>query len=80
MSKNSVGEFFTVALISGSEKVCGQKDEKEYQDVPSKSFCPTVPKMSAGNPYCCINFGYRKSLEKRPGGSIKIFRQKFFVS
>ena len=30
--------------------------------------------------YCCIDFGYRKSLNKRWGGSIKIFRRKFFVS
>ncbi len=28
---------------------------------------------------CCINFGYRKSMDKR-GGSIKIFRGKKFVS
>ena len=32
-----------------------------------------------GNPLVFIKFGYRKSLNKR-GGSIKIFRRKFFAS
>ena len=50
MSKISVGEFFTVALISGGEKVYGQEGGKEYQNFPSKIFCLTVPKISAGNP------------------------------
>ena len=49
MSKNSVGEFFTVALISGGEKVYGQEGGSEYQDFPSKIFCLTVPKISVGN-------------------------------
>ena len=65
-------------IISGSEKVYGQKDEKEYQDVPSKIFCPTVLKISVGNPYCCINFGYRKSLEKRGGEEYQDFPSKVF--
>ena len=30
--------------------------------------------------YCCINFGYRKSLGKKGGVSIKIVRRKSFVS
>ena len=68
-------------IISGSEKVYGQKDEKEYQDVPSKIFCPTVPKISIGNPSCCINFGYRKSLEKRGGGGgVSRFSIESFLS
>ena len=66
-------------IISGSEKVYGQKDEKEYQDVPSKVFCLTVQKNSVGNPYCCINFGYRKSLEKR-GGGVSRFSIESFLS
>ena len=48
--KISVGESFTVALISGSEKVYGQEGGREYQDFPSKIFCLTVPKISVGNP------------------------------
>ena len=30
--------------------------------------------------YCCINFGRRKSLDKRGEGDFRIFRRKFFVS
>ena len=50
MSKNSVVEFFTVALISGGEKVYGQEGGREYQVFSSKTFCLTVPKISLGNP------------------------------
>ena len=40
----------------------------EYQDFLSKVFCVTVPKISVGETFfCCINFGYRKSLDKRGG-------------
>ena len=48
--KFSVGESFTVAVISGSEKLYGQEGRGEYQDFPSKLFCLTVPKISLGNP------------------------------
>ena len=44
MPKNTVGESFTVALISGSGKFYGQQGRGKYQDFPSKSFCVTVPK------------------------------------
>ena len=37
-----VGQSFTVALISGIEKVSIIRGE--YQDFPSKFFCLTVPK------------------------------------
>ena len=40
-----VGESFTVALSSGSEKVW-IGGEGEYQDFPSKTFYLTVPKIS----------------------------------
>ena len=45
MPKVSVGESFTVLLISGIEKVWIRGGE-EYQDFPSKFFCLTVPKIS----------------------------------
>ena len=48
--KTSVGESFTVALISGSEKIYGQEGGREYQDFPSKNVCLTLPKTSLGNP------------------------------
>ena len=50
VSKISVGESFTVALISGSEKVYGQEGGRDYQDFPSKNVCLTLPKISVGNP------------------------------
>ena len=39
-----------------------------------------MPKISVGNPYCCINFGYRKSLEKRGGGGVSRFSIESFLS
>ena len=50
MSKISVGESFTVALISENEKVYGQEAGREYQDFPLKNFSLTLPKISVGNP------------------------------
>ena len=50
VSKISVGESFTVALISGSEKVYGQEGGREYQDFTSKNVCLKLPKTSLGNP------------------------------
>ena len=62
------GQSFTVALFSGSEKLYGQKRGGVYPEFPSKIFCLTVPeKFRRGFLYCCINFGYRKSLDKRSG-------------
>ena len=98
--KISVGESFTVALISGSEKVYGQEGEGvsrfsienflsrsaenlrresftialisgpekvwirgggEYQDIPSKIFCLTVPKRFVGESFSIsINLGIKK--------------------
>ena len=56
----------------------------EYQDLPSKIFCLTVPKNSVGEPFCAIFqkiSGSEKVLDKRGGGrSIKIFRRECFVS
>ena len=50
MSKISIGESFTVALISGGEKVYGQEGGRKYQDFPSENFSLTQPKISVGNP------------------------------
>ena len=49
MPKISVGELFTVALISGIEKVWIRGGE--YQDFPSKNFCLRVPKNFVGEPF-----------------------------
>ena len=59
--KISVGESFTVALISGSEKVYGQEGGGEYQDFASKIFCLTVPKKFVGESFSnSINSGIEK--------------------
>ena len=50
VSKITVGEFFTVALNSSSEKVYGQEGGREYQTFTSKIFCLIVPKICVGNP------------------------------
>ena len=50
MPKISVGESFTVALISGMAKV--RMREGEYQEFPSKTFCLTVPNnFRSGAPF-----------------------------
>ena len=118
MPKNSVGESFTVALNSCSEKVYGQQGGGEYQDFLPKNFCLTVPKIfveefftvaaisGTGNIdirrgvsgfsveiffshsaeifrrgffYCCINFGYRKSLDNK-GGVSRISVENFCLT
>ena len=45
--KTFVGEFFTVAIIAGTEKVW--RREGEYQDFASKILYLTVPKSSVGD-------------------------------
>ena len=50
VSKISVGQSFTVALISGSEKVDGQEGGRAYHVFPSKNVYLTLPKISVGNP------------------------------
>ena len=50
VSKTSVGQSFTVALISGSEKVDGQEGGRAYHVFPSKNVYLTLPKISIGTP------------------------------
>ena len=78
--KISVGESFIVAKISGIEKVW----IRGAGGGPSRLSVENFLSHSAENfrkviLYCCNNFGYRKSLDKR-GGSTKIFQGIFFVS
>ena len=44
-------ESFTVALISGTEKVWIGGGEGECRDIPSENFCLTVPIIFVGNPF-----------------------------
>ena len=79
--KNLVGQSFFVALISGIAKVWIRRRE-EYPDFLSRKFSSRSAENFRTVILCCINFGYRKSLDKRWGGgaNIKIFRRKLFVS
>ena len=63
--KYSVGKSFTVALISVTEKVW-IRGKGEVEIFRPKKLCLTVPENSRrGIVFCCINFGYRKSLDRR---------------
>ena len=53
MPKNSIRESFTVAIISGNEKVW-IRGGGEYQDFPWEVFCLTVPKKLVGEPFCAV--------------------------
>ena len=76
MPKVSVGESFTVALVSGSEKVW--KRGGEYQHFPSKNLLsPSAEKLRRGVLYCFTNFGNGKRLDKREGGN-QDFPSKIF--
>ena len=53
----------------------------EYQDIPSKIFCLTVPIIFVGEfLFFALITGTEKVWIRGGGGSIKIFRGKFFVS
>ena len=51
VQKNFVGESFTVALISGTEKIWRGGG---YQDSTSKMVCLTVPKNFVEEPFCTV--------------------------
>ena len=59
------------------------KMEGEVSRFPSKFFYLAVPKNFAGEPFCAVsrkNSGSNKFMDETGGGSIKIFRRKFFIS
>ncbi len=58
----------------------GLDERGQYQDFPSENICLTVPKIFVGE---LLNVALISGTEKtwiKGGGSIKIFRGKFFVS
>ena len=77
--KTFIGESFTVAVFSGTGEVWIRKGEvsifsvENFLSHSAENFC-------RGILYCCSNFGYRKSLDKKGGGSIKIFRRKICLT
>ena len=59
--KNSVGEPFSLSLLSGIEKVWMRGWEGDRQDFPSKISCLTVPKIFVGEP---LNISLTSGIEK----------------
>ena len=74
--KNFAFQSFTVAIISGIEKVWIRRGASRFSVEIFLSH--SAEKFRGAIFHCCNNFGYRKNLDKRVG--IKIFRRKFFVS
>ena len=58
MPKNFVGEPFSdvTQKVSDSEKVYGLERGGEYLVSPSKTFCPTVPKISVRESFSVLLF------------------------
>ena len=80
MPKISVGDSFTVALISGMEKV--RMREGEYQEFPSKSFVSQGRTISiVGIPSVFHYFQASKSfMLQRVMSRFSIFCRNFFLS
>ena len=76
-AENLRRESFTVALVSGIEKVCIRGGVSYFY--VENFLSHNGENFRRGILYCCINFGYRKSLEKR-GGSITFLRRNLFVT
>ena len=75
--KNFVGEFFTVAIFLGIEKVC-IRGEGEYHNFPSKIFCLTVPKISVGNSFTVAKISGIEKVWIRERGEYQEFWSKIF--
>ena len=75
--KISVGESFTVPLISGTEKVWIRGGE--YQDIPWKIFCFRVPKNFAGESFS-VSLLSGFEIFYASEGYVRIFRRKILVS
>ena len=63
--KNFVGELFSVSLFSGIEKVWIKWGGGVSRFSVEFFLSHSAENFRRGIPYCCINFGYRKSFEKR---------------
>ena len=77
VAKNSVGESFTVASISGPEKVWIRGGRGEYQCLLSKFFCLTVPKISAGESFIAALISGTEKVWIRSGGVSRFSVEKF---
>ncbi len=79
-TKNSVGESFIVALLSGIEKVWRRGGWVSRISVNNFLSHSADEKFRRRILYCCINFGYRKSLEQRGGGVTRFSVKNFCLT
>ena len=79
MPKLSVGESFTVALFSDSEKSLDRRGGGESRFSVELFMSQSARKIRRESFTVALLLGYRKRLEKRWGG-IKILRRNFFFS
>ena len=78
MPKISVGEAFTVAIISGIEKVWIREEGGGVSGFSVESFLShSAENFRREILYCCNNFGYRENFDKR-GGEHQDFPSNFF--
>ena len=77
MLKFSVGESFTVALISVSEKVWIRRLGVSRYSVEN-FLSHSAEKIRRGILYCCSNFGYRESLDRTGRWKYQEFPSKNF--
>ena len=77
--KISVGEPFSVSLISGTEKVW-IREGGEYQDFPWKIFCLTVPKNFVGEPFSVSLISGTEKVSIREGVRVSSFSVENFLS
>ena len=80
MSKNFVGQPFSVSLIAVTEKVWIRKGGGEYQDFPSKIFCLTVPKNFVGEPFSVSLIAGTEKVWIRERGGVSRFSVETFLS
>ena len=71
-----VGESFTVGVFFGTGKVWITRGRGSIKIFLRKKFSQKAENFGRVILSCCINFGYRKGLDKR-GGNIKIIRGIF---
>ena len=68
-AENLRREYFTVALLSGSEKVWRRRGVGGIKILRRRIIVSQCRKFSYGNPLLLHFFGYRKKLEKKGGVS-----------
>ena len=78
VAKVSIGEHFTVALSSCSEKVWIREGGVVSRFSVEISLSHSAETLGRGIPHCYSNFGFRNCRDMK--GGIKIFRRDFFVS